>query len=142
MSAGRMAVVIAAAFALWAATAAAQSDGKGQVEVGKKEYLAKCAACHGASGKGDGPQAAGLKQKPGDLTTYAKRNGGKIPAQQAWATIDGRQLDDRAQQNRAMPVWGHMYKTQARGEEVKDAEPYVKEKVNAVLAYLQTLQVK
>jgi hypothetical protein len=65
-----------------------------------------------------------------------------MPAQQAWATIDGRQLDDRTQQNRAMPVWGHMYKTQARGEEVKDVEPYVKEKVNAVLAYLQTLQVK
>ena len=142
MSAGRIAAVLAAAFGLWAATATAQGDGKAQVEAGKKEYLAKCAACHGASGKGDGPQAAGLKEKPGDLTTYAKRNGGKIPAQQAWATIDGRQLDDRAQQSRAMPVWGHMFKTQARGEEVKDVEPYVKEKVDAVLAYLQTLQVK
>ena len=139
---GRMAIVIATALGLWAAPLAAQVDGKAQVDVGRKEYLAKCAACHGASGKGDGPQAAGLKQKPGDLTTYARRNGGKMPAQQAWAVIDGRQLDDRAQQNRAMPVWGHMYKTQARGEEVKNVEPYVKEKVDAVLAYLQTLQVK
>jgi mono/diheme cytochrome c family protein len=135
-------IVIAAALGLWGASAAAQGDSKAQLEVGKKEYLAKCAACHGKTGKGDGPQAASLKQKPGDLTTYAKRNGGKMPAQQAWAVIDGRELDDRTQQNRAMPVWGHMFKTQARGEEVKDVEPYVKEKVDAVLAYLQTLQVK
>ena len=139
---GRLVIAIAAALGLWGASAAAQGDGKAQLEVGKKEYLAKCAACHGKTGKGDGPQAASLKQKPGDLTTYAKRNGGKMPAQQAWAVIDGRQLDDRAQQSRAMPVWGHMFKTQARGEEVKDVEPYVKEKVDAVLAYLQTLQVK
>ena len=138
----RMAIALAGACGLFAASAAAQGDGKAQVEIGKKEYLAKCAACHGTSGKGDGPQAAGLKQKPADLTTYAKRNGGKFPTQQAWATIDARQLDDRAQQNRAMPVWGHMFKAQARGEEVKDVEPYVKEKVDAVLAYLQTLQVK
>jgi mono/diheme cytochrome c family protein len=134
--------VIAAAFGLWVASATAQGDSKAQVEIGKKEYLAKCAACHGATGKGDGPQAAGLKQKPADLTTYAKRNGGKMPTQQAWAAIDARQLDDRAQQDRAMPVWGHTFKTQARAEEVKDVEPYVKEKISAVLAYLQTLQVK
>ena len=141
MSARPLSVVIAAALGLWAGAAPA-ADAKDQLQVGKQEYLAKCAACHGASGKGDGPQAASLKQKPSDLTTYAKRNGGKLPAQQAWMTIDGRQLDDRAQQNRAMPVWGHMYKSQARGEEVKEVEPYVKQRIDAVLAYLTTLQVK
>lgn len=141
MSAAPMSVVIAAAFGLWVGAAAA-ADTKTQLEIGKQEYAAKCAACHGTSGKGDGPQAAGLKQKPADLTTYAKRNGGKMPEKQAWALLDGRQLDDRAQQNRTMPVWGHMYKTQARADEVKDVEPYVKQRIDAVIAYIGTLQVK
>ena len=141
MSAAPLTFLIAAAFGLSVGAAVAQTS-KAQIETGKQEYLAKCAACHGASGKGDGPQAASLKQKPSDLTTYAKRNGGKLPAQQAWMTIDGRQLDDRVQQDRAMPVWGHMYKAQARGAEVKEVEPYVKQRIDAVLAYLNTLQVK
>ena len=41
-----------------------------------------------------------------------------------------------------MPVWGHMYKTQARADEVKDVEPYVKQRIDAVIAYIGTLQVK
>jgi mono/diheme cytochrome c family protein len=141
MSARPLSVVIAAAFGLWVGAAAA-ADAKDQLQVGKQEYLAKCAACHGASGKGDGPQAASLKQKPSDLTTYAKRNGGKLPEKQAWAIIDARQLDDRVQQDRAMPVWGHMYKTQARADERKDVEPYVRARIAAVIEYLKTLQVK
>jgi mono/diheme cytochrome c family protein len=136
-----MSVVIAAAFGLWVGVAVA-ADTRSQLEIGKQEYAAKCAACHGASGKGNGLQAASLKQKPADLTTYAKRNGGKMPEKQAWAVLDGRQLDDRAQQNRAMPVWGHMYKTQARADERVDVEPYVRARIAAVLEYLKTLQVK
>jgi mono/diheme cytochrome c family protein len=141
MSARPLSVVIAAAFGLWVGAAAA-ADTKEQLQVGKQEYVAKCAACHGASGKGDGPQAASLKQKPSDLTTYAKRNGGKMPEKQAWAIIDARQLDDRMKQDRAMPVWGHTFQTQARADERADVEPYVRARIAAVLAYLQTLQVK
>lgn len=35
---------------------------------GKKIYEDKCAACHGATGKGDGPAAAVLNPKPANLT--------------------------------------------------------------------------
>jgi mono/diheme cytochrome c family protein len=35
---------------------------------GKATYDAKCASCHGAAGKGDGPAAAGLTPPPSDLT--------------------------------------------------------------------------
>ena len=41
-----------------------------------KEY---CAVCHGKGAKGDGPAASALKQAPPDLTTLAKRHGGKFP---------------------------------------------------------------
>jgi len=35
---------------------------------GKTIYVKECAACHGASGKGDGPQAATLTPKPRDVS--------------------------------------------------------------------------
>jgi len=41
-----------------------------------KQY---CAACHGADAKGYGPARAALKVPAADLTTLAKRHGGKFP---------------------------------------------------------------
>lgn len=35
-------------------------------------YDKNCVACHGASGKGDGPAAKALKPPPGDFATTAK----------------------------------------------------------------------
>jgi Tol biopolymer transport system component/mono/diheme cytochrome c family protein len=37
---------------------------------GQKLYLANCATCHGTSGKGDGPVAAGLSPRPIDFTQH------------------------------------------------------------------------
>jgi mono/diheme cytochrome c family protein len=39
------------------------------VEAGGTLYTTLCASCHGASGKGDGPAAAGLAHRPPDMTT-------------------------------------------------------------------------
>jgi len=39
------------------------------VEAGGTLYATLCASCHGASGKGDGPAAAGLAHRPPDMTT-------------------------------------------------------------------------
>ncbi len=39
-----------------------------QLTLGKKIFNKSCVACHGESGKGDGPVAATLKQKPADFT--------------------------------------------------------------------------
>ncbi|MFV1997134.1 MAG: cytochrome c [Acidiferrobacterales bacterium] len=41
---------------------------KEQLAIGKKVYIDTCAACHGASGKGDGPAAAALDPKPANFT--------------------------------------------------------------------------
>lgn len=37
-------------------------------EAGRAHYDALCATCHGATGRGDGPAAAGLQPPPADLT--------------------------------------------------------------------------
>lgn len=41
---------------------------KEQLAVGKKIFTKSCVACHGMSGKGDGPASAAFKQKPADFT--------------------------------------------------------------------------
>src|SRR5215469_1505600 len=51
------------------------------IDFGKMSYESSCAACHGQSGKGDGPVSADLRTKPTDLTLIAKRNGGVFPAE-------------------------------------------------------------
>jgi mono/diheme cytochrome c family protein len=38
------------------------------VEAGRTLYAGSCAVCHGDSGRGDGPSAAGFATKPSDLT--------------------------------------------------------------------------
>ena len=38
------------------------------LDAGRNEFLSKCATCHGADGKGDGPLGSKLKTKPPNLT--------------------------------------------------------------------------
>ncbi len=61
---------------------AAQTSGAG-------DYADYCAACHGATGKGDGAAAAGLGKKPADLSLLAKRNSGAFPTTRVMAQIWG-----------------------------------------------------
>lgn len=56
---------------------------------GAADFAEYCAGCHGASGKGNGPDAPGLAKAPADLTTLAKRNGGSFPTTQVMAKIWG-----------------------------------------------------
>jgi len=37
-------------------------------DAGRSGYVAKCQACHGPGGKGDGPAAGALPKKPKDMT--------------------------------------------------------------------------
>ena len=49
------------------------------VPSGAAIYTQYCAACHGADAKGHGPARAALRKPAPDLTTLAKRHGGKFP---------------------------------------------------------------
>jgi len=64
-----------------------------------------CASCHGEDAKGHGPVAQGLKEPPPDLTTLAKRNNGKFPADYVKnVLIHGAKLPAHGTPD--MPVWG------------------------------------
>jgi len=57
--------LLACLLALLVAVPALAAD----LDAGKNLYLSRCLFCHGQSGKGDGPAAAGLKPPPTNLTT-------------------------------------------------------------------------
>jgi mono/diheme cytochrome c family protein len=106
------------------------------------QYQARCAACHGTSGKGDGPAAKQLKSTLPDLTTYARRNGGTFPVQLAWQKIDGRPA--RLDVETSMPVWGREFRHEALSTPFPAAAPesYVAAEIFAIIDHLKRMQVK
>jgi mono/diheme cytochrome c family protein len=89
-----------------------QRHDKAEASAGQAIYVRYCAGCHGASLKGDGPVAAGLVKKPGDLTTIASRNNGVFPFDKVAATIDGRETKN-AHETKDMPIWGEVFSLSA-----------------------------
>jgi mono/diheme cytochrome c family protein len=100
---------------------------------GEREYLSRCAACHGVGGKGNGPLATQLKIAPTDLTRLAELNGGTFPQSAVNEKIDGRQ-EVEAHGPRDMPVWGYRY---MRGDDIGR-----KTRQQALIDYLRRIQEK
>jgi mono/diheme cytochrome c family protein len=131
------------AFAVGAAAAIAATP-PAKVDLGKQEYNANCASCHGLTGKGDGPTTGYLTKKPTDLTTLAKNNGGILPVSRLYDSIDGEKLPP-GHGSRDMPTWGPDYRIRAGEYYVDmpyDANAYVQTRILALIEYIQRLQVK
>lgn len=96
-----------------------------------------CASCHGKSAKGDGPLADDLRYRPADLTRIAQRNGGKFDADKVHRTVDGR-LRVKGHGGTDMPVWGDAFKNSVAGY----SEKAVKERIQAIVDYLKSIQAK
>ena len=60
-------LVLSALILAWNTQGRAQQPAPQQDDIGKMEYQASCAACHGTDGKGTGPVAATLTKKPPDF---------------------------------------------------------------------------
>ena len=111
---------------------------------GQQEYQAKCAVCHGASGKGDGPMAWALNPRPSDLTTYAVRHGGMLSEKRVAETIDGRTPAGGPSTSRDMPVWGAEFREGLAMSSEPPTEPewHVAARIEALTTYVSSLQVK
>jgi mono/diheme cytochrome c family protein len=113
-------------------------------DLGRQEYDVNCAACHGLTGKGDGPYKEYLTKSPSDLTTIAKINSGVFPLQRLHMVIDGRGLVP-AHGTREMPIWGSAFriKTEECSKDVNyDAEAFVRTRIVALIDYIHRLQTK
>lgn len=116
-------------------------------DLGQREYINKCAVCHGKSARGDGGVIDLLKRSPSDLTVLAKKNGGVFPFDRVYGVIDGRELV-QSHGERDMPIWGKAYateKSQAAEYYVDtpyDMESYTRARILALIDYLNRVQAK
>jgi mono/diheme cytochrome c family protein len=138
------AIVVLACFMAAASVSAAD---KAKDDPGKREYVSKCAACHGLGAKGDGPARAVLKAAPTDLTVLAKKNGGVFPVDRIYAVIDGREAV-ASHGTREMPIWGQELSdamaefSQYYSGGREEREGYIRARILALIDYLNRLQAK
>jgi mono/diheme cytochrome c family protein len=104
---------------------------------GEEIFLKYCAACHGESGRGDGPVARGLVTAVPDLTAISRRYG-EFPAMRIADTIDGRGARVDAHGNRTMPVWGYEFWVEEGGDVVAQRE--MKQVIANLVEYIRSIQ--
>ena len=90
----------------------------GDAARGKQKYQELCGACHGQSGKGDGPTAAVLPVKPRDHTDADYM--GKLTDQQIFNTI--KQGGEAVGKSPIMPKWGGILSDQ----QIEDIVVYIR----------------
>ena len=118
-----------------------------KLDWGKREFVNKCAICHGQGAKGDGGVTEWLKVAPTDLTTLSKKNGGVFPYDRVYQVIDGREVV-KGHGTRDMPIWGRDYLKEgvAAAEYYIDVpysmEMYSRNRIMALIDYLNRVQVK
>jgi mono/diheme cytochrome c family protein len=141
-------VSLAAALAGTSASAWAQDKaypGKRE-DIGKKEFAAHCAICHGIDGKGRGAYKELLKTAPADLTMLAKKNGGVFPVDRVAKAIDGREAI-ATHGPREMPIWGTQLSIRAPGSGTDransaDEDAYAQSRILAIIDYIIVMQEK
>ena len=100
----RVAACILVAFAL---SACKTERADAPTPSGPQDFAMLCAPCHGASGQGDGPDAAGLTKAPANLTLLAAANGGEFPMARVMGHIWGyTEVTGQAEPGRVMPDFG------------------------------------
>lgn len=113
------------------------------LELGHRDYMNYCAACHGADAKGDGMLGQFLTLAVPDLTMLSKLNAGRFPEERVVEVIDGR-AEVKVHGLRDMPVWGDWFNREAASADTSAAarEMIVNDRIASLINYLKSIQVK
>jgi mono/diheme cytochrome c family protein len=138
MSPGSVALIVVAMLPVSAGLAP-----RGQVRPPPQDYTSGpylyrtfCASCHGESGKGDGPMADHLRQRPPDLGTIALGRGGVFPRSEVSSIIDGRKPVP-GHGSADMPVWGDVLRaTQGHDDAI------IRRRIDALVMHLMSIQTR
>jgi mono/diheme cytochrome c family protein len=95
-----------------------------------------CASCHGREGKGDGPVASALNRRPPDLTTIARRNGGRFPTDRVERFVTGDREPTLAHGSADMPVWGPIFQA------LDPQDRMNRIRIENVVAFIESIQTK
>jgi len=108
---------------------------------GKQDFDNHCAPCHGLNGKGNGPELKVLPDiHPSDLTKISLKNGGVFPRKKVEDMVDGRKMIP-SHKRFDMPFWGVDFQQQGK-EFTPESEAKAKARIDALVGYVETLQVK
>jgi mono/diheme cytochrome c family protein len=103
---------------------------------GAELFQYRCAMCHGADGRGHGPDEVVLKRPLPDLTLISRRTGGNFPYQRVKEIIEGRETGRDAHGNREMPAWGPIF------HEVEADQDWGEVRLDAITRHVQSIQQK
>ena len=137
------AMIAGAAGAIAGATGAPLVSEGISLELGRRDYVNYCAACHGVDAKGDGTLGEFLTLSVPDLTKLTKLNAGTFPEERVAQVIDGR-VDVKVHGMRDMPVWGDWFNREAASSDTsKEArELIVNDRIASLINYIKSIQVK
>lgn len=103
---------------------------------GAKIFRYHCAICHGADGRGHGPDSVVLRHPVADLTLISQKSGGKFPYQYVKGIIEGRENGLRSQSDREMPAWGSIF------HEVDADQDWGEVRMEAITKHVESIQQK
>lgn len=107
-------------------------------ELGAELYADYCAACHGATGKGDGDMANVITIPATNLTTLASGNDGEFPMLKVIHVIDGR-TGIRAHGG-PMPLFGRVFSREGSDDDSYGTTLETRGRILSLAMYLESLQ--
>ena len=108
---------------------------------GEELFNELCAACHGVSGKGDGPAASAMAKPVTNLTVLSSSNDGAFPFKQVEKSITGKS-QIVAHGTIDMPVWGQRFEELRPDWKQFRRKALARQRIYNLTLHIESLQVE